>query len=202
MRSEDEAPAAPPPGAGAGPALAEIEQALANEGGAEALIPKGNPARPKSLWWVLAALAPLAVLMACDRHFGFSVPVGIALLLVASAALLDALGSFDDQAGSAPSSGPTLRQIMPRVLEVCGALFVLLVALRLAVAGSMPWPRLSSGVLVTGSMVGVLIAVCRLAEAARVFAADGQRWFARRGFWLLLLNVLLYVPLLGSYSLS
>ncbi|MEO6601307.1 MAG: glycosyltransferase family 39 protein, partial [Polyangiaceae bacterium] len=200
MRSDDEAP---PIADGAEPTLAAIEQALAspNSGAGESLIPEGNPGRPKRLWWVLAALTPLFLLMACDRHFSFSVPLGIALLLVASGALLDALGTFDDRPASELALAPTLRQVTPRLLEVGGALLVLLVALRLAVAGGMPWPRLSSGVVVTGSLIGVLIALCRLAEAAK-FVADGHRWFARRGFWLSLLNIILYVPLLGSYSLS
>ena len=202
MRSDDEAPAAPPSLGGAEPTLAAVYEALADSDSASRLIPEGNPARPKRLWWVLAALTPLFLLMACDRHFGFSVPLGCALLLVASGALLDAFGTFDDRGTSELSAGPTLRQITPRLLEVWGALLVLLVALRLAVAGGLPWPRLSSGVLVTGSLIGVLVALCRLAEAARALRASSVRWFARRGFWLALLNILLYVPLLGSYSLS
>lgn len=207
MRSDDEAPVAPLPAApiadGAEPPLSAIEQALASADSdeSERLIPEGNPPRPKRLWWLLAALTPLFLLMACDRHFGFSVPLGAALLLVASFALLDVLGTFDDRA-SELGSATTLRQLTPRLLEVGGALLVLFVALRLAVAGGLPWPRLSSGVLVTASMIGALVALCRLVEAARVFASDGQHWFARRGFWLSLLNILLYVPLLGSYSLS
>ena len=201
MRSDDEAPAEPPI-AGAQPALAAVLQALADPEPSERLIPEGNPPRVAKLWWVLAALTPLFLLMACDRHFAFSVPLGAALLLVASGALLDALGTFDDPGPSTNSDAPTLRQLAPRLLEVCGALLVLLVALRLAVAGNLPWPRASSGVLVTVSLIGVLIASLRLAEAALPIATDAVRWFARRGFWLALLNILLYVPLLGSYSLS
>ena len=201
MRSDDEAPTAPPSLGGAEPTLAAVYEALADSDATSPLVPEGNPARANRLWWVLAALTPLFLLMACDRHFGFSVPLGFALLLVASGALLDALGTFDD-GGSAPTVGPTLRRLAPRLLEGWGALLVLLVALRLAVAGGLPWPRLSSGVLVTASLIGVLIALCRLAEAACTLQAGSLRWFARRGFWLALLNILLYVPLLGSYSLS
>lgn len=193
MRSDDEATAQP--------ALAEIDAALnAPDSDREPLIPRGNPARPRRAWLALAALVPLFLLMANDRHFSFSVPLGTMLLLVASVAVLDALGTFDD----APDVDGTvsLRRITPRLAEVFGALVVLVIALRLAVAGGLPRPALSSAVLVTGALSWLLIAGCRLAEALRVLDAERVRWFARHGFWLTLLNVLLYVPLLGSYSLS
>ncbi len=61
---------------------------------------------------------------------------------------------------------------------------------------------LSSGLLITLAVSAIVVALCRVATALRIFGADGVRWFSRRGFWLVMLNVLLYVPLLGSYSLS
>jgi hypothetical protein len=149
-------------------------------------------------------MVPVFLLMACDRHFGFSVPVGAAGLLVASFTLLDALGTFDDRGpepAALPDAPPTLRELLPRLLELAGATIGLVAALRLAVAGVLPWPVLSNGLLVTAGLIGVVVALCRTAQTLRVFASDGVRWSARRGFWLVLLNVLLYVPLLGSYSL-
>ena len=44
----------------------------------ERLIPNGNPARPKQLWWAFAALVPVFLLMASDGHFGLSVPLCVA----------------------------------------------------------------------------------------------------------------------------
>jgi 4-amino-4-deoxy-L-arabinose transferase-like glycosyltransferase len=197
MRSDDEAPSVAPP------SLAAVHDALneSDEDSGERLIPEGNPARPSRLLWALGALVPLFLLMACDRHFGFSVPLGAVTLLVASVAVLDALGTFDD-ARSGDGAPLTLRQLTPRLVELGAAVLALTFALRLAVAGGLPWPRLSSGFLVTGGLLWIVIALCRVAEALRIFAQDGVRWFARRGFWLTALNVLLYVPLLGSYSLS
>ena len=96
----------------------------------------------------------------------------------------------------------SLRSVAPRLAEVGAALLAATVALRLAVAGGLPKPVLSSGLLVTLGLIAIVVALCRLATALRMFAADGVRYFARRGFWLVLLNLLLYVPLLGSYSLS
>jgi len=202
MRSDDEAPAAAPP------ALEAVQQALDTpEDGSTFghLIPKGNPARPRQLWWAFAALVPMFMVMACDGHFALSVPVCCAALLIATCALLDALGTFDDAPlalQAAASDAPSLRRVAPRLAELAGALVALTVALRLAVAGTLPRPVLSAGVLVTLGSIALIVALCRVAEALRIFRTDGVRWFARRGFWLVLLNVLLYVPLLGSYSLS
>jgi len=209
MRSDDETPAAP---AEAETTLEAVQHALDTtdaESELERLIPDGNPARPKRLWWALAALVPVFLLMATDGHFGLSVLLCASGLLIAGFAILDALGTFDDAtAVSSPElevsarSAPSLRALAPRLGELAGALVATLVALRLAVAGVLPHPVLSAGVLVTLCLIAVVVALCRVAEALRVFEADGVRWFARRGFWLVLLNVLLYVPLLGSYSLS
>ena len=211
MRTDEEAPALA--SSGAESTLEAVQQALDSsddERGLEHLFPNGNPARPKRLWWALAALVPVSLLMACDGHFGLSVPVCAAALLIATFAVLDALGTFDDaalasdaRASEVPApSIPSVRDVAPRLAELGFALVLTVVALRLAVAGVLPRPVLSAGLLVTLGLTAIVIALCRVAEALRIFAAEGTRWFARRGFWLVLLNVLLYVPLLGSYSLS
>ena len=206
MRSDDEAPVAA--SAGADTTLQAVQHALDttdDDGELERLIPSGNPLRPKRLWWAFAALVPVFFLMATDGHFGSSVPVCAAGLVIAAFALLDALGTFDDAPSISESASPTvpsLRAVAPRLAEFGGALIATTVALRLAVAGVLPRPVLSAGLLVTFGLIAIVVTLCRLAEALRIFAAEDTRWFARRGFWLVLLNVLLYVPLLGSYSLS
>lgn len=193
--------------------LAAVQRALDEsdeQGEFDALIPKGNRARPKRLWWTAAALVPAFLLMATDGHFELSVPLCASALLIATFALLDALGTFDDAASASPSVSsqpspagtPSLRSIAPRLAEFVGALLATLVGLRLAVAGVLPHPTLSAGISITLGLIAIVCALCRVSEALGVFSADGARWFERRGFWLLLLNVLLYVPLLGSYSLS
>ena len=203
MPSDDEAPAAPK---GASPSLEAVTGALAtpdDDVSAEPLLPKGNRGRPKQLWLVLVSLLPLFLLMACDRHFGFSVPLGSVALLVASFGLLDAFGTFDD-APSDPDSPtpPSLRSLIPRLVELGAAVVSVVAALRVAVVGFLPHPVLGAAVLVTATLIWLVVALCRLAEAARIFQLGETHWFARRGFWLVLLNILLYVPLLGSYSLS
>ena len=216
MRSDEEPSAAS--ASSATPAegeatLAAVQRALDesdDESEFDALIPKANPARLKRLWWAAAALVPVFLLMATDGHFELSVPLCASALLIATFALLDALGTFDDAASASDSvdsrpaaaDPPSLRSIAPRLAEFAGALVATLVILRLAVAGVLPHPMLSAGILVTLGSIAIVVALCRVAEALRVFPLDGVRWFSRRGFWLVLLNLLLYVPLLGSYSLS
>jgi 4-amino-4-deoxy-L-arabinose transferase-like glycosyltransferase len=209
MRSDEEAPVAAA-SSGAETKLLAVQQALDatdDEGGLSRLIPSGNPARPKRTWWAVAALLPVFLLMASDGHFGLSVPLCGAALLIASFALLDALGTFDDGPRSAASDAelagsPNLRSLAPRLAELGLALTATVVALRLAVAGVLPRPVLSAGLSITLALIAVVVALCRVAERLRIFGAGDERWFARRGFWLVLLNLILYVPLLGSYSLS
>ncbi len=167
----------------------------------ERLIPPGNPIRPKRLWLAFAALTPLFLLMACDRHFEFSVPLGFALLALAGYSLLDALGTFDDRSADGGSVLP-LRTLTPRLVEVGAAVVSVVAALRLAVAGVLPSPRVSAAVLVTGTLVWLVIALCRCAESLKLLQRSDEPWYRRYGFWLSVLNIGLYVPLLGSYSLS
>ncbi|HEY3664976.1 MAG TPA: hypothetical protein VGL19_03205, partial [Polyangiaceae bacterium] len=154
MPSDDEAPAAPE---GASPSLEAVTDALTapnDDASLERLIPSGNRARPKRLLLALLGLVPLFLLMACDRHFGFSVPLGAAALLVSSFGLLDALGTFDDVSIDADSAlGPSLRSLTPRLVALGAALVSVVAALRLAVAGSLPHPVASAAVLVTGTLI-------------------------------------------------
>ncbi|HEX3775920.1 MAG TPA: hypothetical protein VHV51_15715, partial [Polyangiaceae bacterium] len=170
MRSDDEAPAEAEPATE--PAAPSSETELApGEAHAMSLVteppddsdeppltPPGNPARPWAYLWALVALVPVFLLMAADRHFTFSVPLGFIAIALASFAILDAIGSFDD-AHASNGALPSLRALAPRLLELGGAAVALVVSLRLAVAGSLPWPVWSSGVLVTGSMIWLLLAL-------------------------------------------
>ncbi|HEX6274352.1 MAG TPA: glycosyltransferase family 39 protein, partial [Polyangiaceae bacterium] len=63
------------------------------------------------------------------------------------------------------------------------------------------WPRLTAAILVSASLLWVAVAGFRV--LVRLGALDEERPLLRRwGFWLLALAIGLYVPLLGSYSLS
>jgi 4-amino-4-deoxy-L-arabinose transferase-like glycosyltransferase len=125
---------------------------------------------------------------------------------VASFGVLDFAGCFDDPDAPGPGLGNSERhqdwslgQLKGRLLAVGVASLLWVMALRLAVAGLPPGlPRWASSLLVAATSLGGVVAVGRLFAA---LSASGPKLCARPGFWLVLLGVGLYVPLLGSYSL-
>ena len=162
------------------------------------LVPPGNRLRPRALLPLLLASAALLLLMSADRHFEFSVPVGALLSLVITFGALDFLGTFDD----APA-GDARRwsDFGPRVIELAGSIVLTGAVLRLVVAGRLPLGKAGAAVAVTGAILWVGVAGFRALAGLGVI--DGTKPIRERfGFWLFALNVLLFVPLLGSYSLS
>lgn len=167
------------------------------EDGDAALVPRGSALRPKRLAAAAGVLAVPFLVMAATGHSALSVPVGAFGLAAGAWLLLDFLGTFDDT-----PDGVTirLRSLLPRVLELAGGVALLVAVLRLLVAGRLPWSLATGAVLVTGSLVWVGVATARVLRQLGFLSETplARRW----GAWLLLAGVLLYVPLLGSYSLS
>jgi 4-amino-4-deoxy-L-arabinose transferase-like glycosyltransferase len=160
------------------------------------LLPPGNALRVRSLLALLGLLVPF-LLMATDAHFSLSVPLGLAGIAAGALGLLDFAGTFDD----APELRVSWRELSLRLVELAGSSVVLVLSVRLAVAGGLPWPRVSSAILVSAALLWVVVAGFRV--LARLGAVDVAVPLSRRwGFWLLTLSIVLYVPLLGSYSLS
>jgi 4-amino-4-deoxy-L-arabinose transferase-like glycosyltransferase len=187
------------------------EKAVSREPEEPPLLPPGNPLRPRALVGALGSSTLLWLLMCSDRHFEFSVPLGALLGLVAALGFLDFFGTFDDvtantgapsSAGVTPSTGASAPRLFgPRLIELTGSVVLLLAMVRLAVSGRLPLGALGAGVGVTATMVWALVATFRVLGGLGV-VDETKRLHQRWGFWALLLNVLLYVPLLGSYSLS
>jgi 4-amino-4-deoxy-L-arabinose transferase-like glycosyltransferase len=181
---------------------------------AQSAAPERDPAatRPKaplhpvrgSLLTLIGVAAPFLI-MAADRHFSFSVPVGFVSLLIATCGVLDLLGTFDERARERTTQ-LELGALLPRLVELIAAVVVQIVALRLAVAGVLPKPIFTAAVLVTGSCLWIVIAGYRLAQCFGAFQHDetgaSRPLHERHGFWLIVLNFALYLPLLGSFSLS
>ena len=222
--AEDPAPAAPSDEVGAEPALpadasVDVEAAPAEDAPKPVPVPEDLPeptdesAVPpgNKLNWVrggviaaLGALGPF-LLMATTKRWSFSVPVAVIGGLVAFFGIADMLGTFDDPEREV-SARPDGAKLRPAVLELVTAAAAWFVALRLAVAGGMPFPILSAAVLVTGTFLWMVTAVFRTAQALGAVGPDetGQErpLLRRHGFWLVVLTTVLYLPLLGSYSLS
>ncbi|HVR18333.1 MAG TPA: glycosyltransferase family 39 protein, partial [Polyangiaceae bacterium] len=161
------------------------------------LLPPGNPARPARALVAVAGLVVPFLLMTLDVHWTLSVPVGFLSLAVSAFGVLDLAGTFDDT----PDRSLRIGALAARLIELAGSAVVLVLAVRLAVAGRLPWPHLSAAILVSAALLWVIVAGFRV--LARLGGVDEQRPLLRRwGFWLVLLSIALYVPLLGSYSLS
>jgi 4-amino-4-deoxy-L-arabinose transferase-like glycosyltransferase len=158
----------------------------------------GRWLRPLHFAYAALALLPAFIVMCADAHFALSVPL-VALSCSAGAFfILSGFGSIE----RAPlaSDGPSFRSLAPRLIELVGSGAALVAALRLAVAGVLPWPIVTAAVLVTGGTLWVVTACYRVLEGLGV--TSGRPLFKRHGFWLFVANVLVYLPLLGSFSLS
>jgi 4-amino-4-deoxy-L-arabinose transferase-like glycosyltransferase len=163
----------------------------------EPLVPPGNPLRPRALAYLLGGSTVLVVSMASDAHSAWSVPLGFLAALVAAFGALDFAGCFDDQPEPALGRLP-MATLRPRLLEVLGVLLAWICALRLAVAGVLPGQVWLAPLLVSVTSLAGVVATARLLIQ---LVPTGPKLARRWGFWLVLLGVGLYVPLLGSYSL-
>jgi 4-amino-4-deoxy-L-arabinose transferase-like glycosyltransferase len=135
--------------------------------------------------------------MTMDVHWALSVPIGFLGVVVGAWGVLDFAGTFDD----VPDGSIAFGALFARLVELTGSMLVFVLSVRLAVAGRLPWPRLFAAILVSAALLWVVVAGFRV--LARLGAVDATRpIFKRWGFWLVALSVALYVPLLGSYSLS
>lgn len=161
----------------------------------ESLVPPGNAWRPRALLLTLPSFAALVVVMASDAHWVLSVPLGAVLACLTSFGLLDFAGCFDDRTPSATTL--TLGQCWPPLRELGLALLFWLLALRAAVAGTLPHHALTAPLLVTTTSLFGVRALARLFARA----SPTRPWWQRAGTWLLLIGTLLYLPALGSYSL-
>ena len=145
------------------------------------------------------ALAAATAMMASNRTFGFSVPVGFVCFVAAGLGLLDLFQCFDEHP-ELPSTRLSGNDLLRRLAEVSAAGLVFIVALRLAVSGVLPMPRLSAALIVPITFLAVTLSVFRLAKAL-AFAKGAQPLHRRYGFWLMMFHALVYLPLLGSFSL-
>ncbi len=148
---------------------------------------------------VVLGMAATTALMASHRNFGFSVPAGFVAFLLAALGLLDLFQCFDEdpQRASTPLSGT---EISRRLVELTIAGVASVVALRLAVSGILPMPRLSAALLVPATFLIASVSAFRLAQSLG-FVQGSQPLLRRYGFWLLGFHALVYLPMLGSFSL-
>ncbi len=208
--TEGEPPAEAPP-----PSANNVNDAPAGEEAApeaipeDALLSEGNALRPLRGGLCLAVGALSAfVLMAVKAQLRFGVPLGALAVLVATFGVLDLIGSFDDPDERVHARASITQLARPLALFAAGlaamALFITLaVDGRLSVLAS---PVLTAGVLIPAAFLTAIVGAYRTGEALQIWDRhpDGspRPLLHRHGFWLILATTLLYLPVLGSHSLS
>ena len=160
----------------------------------------GEPTPLRASGFIAAALgfAALVLLFSVRGHLALTPLLAPLCLGCAVLGVLYGLGTFDD-AGPVRSSVDARTLLRPAAALLVSALGLWL-ALRMAVAARWPQPVLTSAIAIPLLALATLTAACWL--WLRVSAAGPSRPLLRReGFWLLSIGIVLYLPLLGSYSL-
>lgn len=167
------------------------------------LLTRGNPLRKKrGLLALFGGAVPAFLLMARNGQSGWGIPVGFLFVCIAAFGVMDLLGTFDD-ADENVATTTTLRALFPSI----GAVFGLLLAfgLSLSLAQSAVLPKYVAAVAVPGSFIALVAAVFALGKNLGPWATDElglERPLAsRHGFWVIVLGALLYMPVLGMFSL-
>jgi 4-amino-4-deoxy-L-arabinose transferase-like glycosyltransferase len=145
----------------------------------------------------------LFCICAADTQFRWSVPVGFLATLVSVWGLLDLLGTFDAP-DDRVASRVTIRAIAPAIGALFGSLFLTLVLITVAVAGYTSWKV--NAVLIPAAFLSLVVSVYKVGERLGAWVKDEaglpRAMHQRHGFWLVVAATVLYLPMLGSYSLS
>jgi 4-amino-4-deoxy-L-arabinose transferase-like glycosyltransferase len=167
------------------------------------LIPRGNPLRWMRGGVTAAVSGFLAfLLMAHNGQLRFGVPLGIALIFVATWGVMDLLGSFDDPQERVVR-GTTIEALTMPLLQMMGAL--LLFALALGGAGAGFLRQWVWAIVITATFILWVVTVFRFGVALGPWALDEngkeRPLWQRHGFWLVVVSSVLLLPCLGNFSL-
>jgi 4-amino-4-deoxy-L-arabinose transferase-like glycosyltransferase len=175
------------------------------------LLPVGNSLRLRRGSIAIAVGAVSAfVLMAVRDQLRFGVPLGALAVFIATFGVLDLTGSFDD-AEERVAGRATLAELARPLGLFFGGAFALWGLITLAVAGRLDFPGihhpvLAAGVLVPAAFLTAIVGAYRALDVLSVWdkLPDGspRPLLRRHGFWLIVAMTLVYLPSLGSHSLS
>jgi 4-amino-4-deoxy-L-arabinose transferase-like glycosyltransferase len=168
------------------------------------LVPEGNPLRyARGITAAVVGSLLAFIVMAVNRPLRAGVPLGALGVLIAAFGILDLIGSFDDKDDKVAHRAP-LRDLITPLILLGGASLGLGVTLTLAVAGRLPVA--AAAVLAPALFLAAVVGVFNAGERLGPYRLDetGQRrpLLRRHGFWLVVITTLLYLPMLGSHSLS
>ena len=172
------------------------------------LLPVGNPLQLVRGPLAIAVGALVAFgLMALASQYRFGVPVAALGVLVATFGVLDLAGTFDDPEDRVAGRA-TLAQLARPLGLFLGGGASLWGVICLAVDGrlSSRFPVATAGILVPACFLVGVVGAYQIADAFGVWSSseegEARPLLRRHGFWLIVLTTLLYLPLLGSHSLS
>ncbi|MDX2052912.1 MAG: glycosyltransferase family 39 protein [Polyangiaceae bacterium] len=182
--------------------------------------------RLRSVVLLVAACLPTLAVMSLKGHQALSLPLGLVSIALVSVLVLRLLGRLQPQALDAviPSAvstaqGPAERTpelsekpaplsvqgiaLLLPLLHLVSACTVLLLALRGAVAGVFGGTIWLAGAIVTLTFLWCVFSLCLLAGRFRGTERQPRplQLLGRKGLWLVTLNALLHLPLLGKFSL-
>jgi 4-amino-4-deoxy-L-arabinose transferase-like glycosyltransferase len=140
--------------------------------------------------------------MAADAPWRWGIPLALASLAVASVALMVVVRA--GAAGGGPEGASTSITTLIRPLAGSGAaLAVFFLALRAATSGRLG--IVGAAVVVPAAFLALVAAIFHAGVALGPWATDesghARPLIRRHGFWLIALTTLLFLPLLGSFSL-
>lgn len=185
----------------------------------EALVQTGDAKPPQAdsrfpVWLACLLIAAGALfpfcIMASERRLVISVPVGLLGVALVSVGTLGLLGAFRASGAAASPSAATPvtgRALLVPLLRWLASGIGLVVAGRLAVAGVLPAPTFSSGLLMTAGFVWGAVETFNVGVALGVYKTnaigdeDSRGLLQRYGFWLIVLLSLLHLPRLGTFGL-
>ncbi|HMY15922.1 MAG TPA: glycosyltransferase family 39 protein [Polyangium sp.] len=180
---------------------AESEKGEKDAASPEVLLAPGNPPQ-----WIRGGatfgigIFGALVLMALRPQYRLGVPLGFLAILLATFGLLDLCGTFDDP-DERVAKRLHLRELGEPLAIFGSGLLGFVGAICLAVAGRMG-PVLSA-IIVPVCFLASVVGLARCAERLGVWAgSEPIPLLKRHGFWLVGIVTLLYLPLLGSHSLS
>lgn len=164
---------------------------------------KGNP--PRLLRGGLTALAgglAAFTLMAAEVQLRWGILLGLVAVVIATFGLLDFVGSFDD-----PEEFVVHRTSLSRLARPLASTLVSLAA-TVGLVGARIQGKLSiasMAVLVTVAFAALIVSVYRVGVELGPFATDEtgrpRPLYERHGFWVVITATLLYLPMMGSFSL-
>jgi 4-amino-4-deoxy-L-arabinose transferase-like glycosyltransferase len=167
-------------------------------------IPRGNPVHLLRGGAMLGAGALVAFLvMALRAQYRFGVPIAALGVLLATVGVLDLVGSFDDPDNRVARRVPFAALVEPLGI-LTGSSVALFAFVSLAVSGIIG--PMVAAVAIPASFLGAVVGVYRAGERLGAWSSGPGGvhlpMHRRHGFWLVTLVTLLYLPLLGSHSLS